>query len=125
ARMADAGGNVTVKSPPVTSAVVTVLGVIAVEAVVLLVLHRLRRIFRRLVEGRPFLDENARGLRFIGLAVMAGELAWAALQYLGQRAVAAALSSAAISFHAAFAPRPLRSAGRPGAADRRRDLPRR
>ena len=106
ARIEDAGGNVTVKSPPVTSAVVTVLGVIAVEAVVLLVLHRLRRIFRRLVEGRPFLDENARGLRFIGLAVMAGELAWAALQYLGQRAVAAALSSAEISFHAAFAPRP-------------------
>ena len=106
ARIEDAGGNVTVKGPPVTSAVLTVLGVIAVEAVVLLVLHRLRRIFRRLVEGRPFLDENARGLRFIGLAVMAGELAWAALQYLGQRAVAAALSSAEISFHAAFAPRP-------------------
>jgi serine phosphatase RsbU (regulator of sigma subunit) len=106
ARIDDASGNVTVKHPPVLSVVLTVMGVIAVEAVVLIVLLRLRRIFRRLVEGRPFLDENARGLRFIGLAVVAGELASAALQYLGQRAVAGSLSSAEISFRAAFAPRP-------------------
>ena len=38
--------------------------------------------------------------------MVAGELAWAALQYLGQRAVAGFLSSAEISFHAVFAPRP-------------------
>jgi serine phosphatase RsbU (regulator of sigma subunit) len=101
----EASGNVTVKNPPVASIVLTMLGVIAVEAVLLVVLYRVRRLFRRLVEGRPFLDENARTLRFIGFAVMAGELAWAALQYLGQRAVAATLSSAEISFHAAFAPR--------------------
>ena len=125
ARIEDAGGNVRVTSPPVAFVVLPAVGVIGVLAVVLVVLHRLRRIFRRLVEGRPFLDENARSLRFIGLAVVAGELAWAAFQYLGQRASTGGLSSAEISFHAAFAPRALCDAGRPGAADRRRDLPRR
>ena len=105
-RIEDATGSVKVTNPPVAAVVRTVVGVTAVMAVVLVVLHHLRRIFRRLVEGRPFLDENARRLRFIGLAVVAGELAWAAFQYLGQRAVIGALSSAQISFHAVFAPRP-------------------
>jgi serine phosphatase RsbU (regulator of sigma subunit) len=101
----DASGNLKVSGPPVASVVLTVAGVTGVMTVVLLVLHQLRRIFRRLVEGRPFLDENARRLRFIGLAVVAGEVAWAAVQYLGQRTVAGGLSSAQISFHAVFAPR--------------------
>jgi hypothetical protein len=38
--------------------------------------------------------------------VVAGELASATFLYLGQRAVVGNLSSAEISFHAAFAPRP-------------------
>ncbi len=84
--------------------ILPLLGVIGLLAVVVAVLHRLRRVFRRFAEGRPFLDENARSLRFIGLAVVAGELAWAAFQYLGQRAVTGGLSSAEISFRAAFAP---------------------
>jgi serine phosphatase RsbU (regulator of sigma subunit) len=105
ARIDEANADVTVKQPPAASIVLTVAGVIAVEAVLLVVLYRLRRIFRRFVENRPFLDENARGIRFIAIAVIAGELAWAALQFLGQRAVAGALSSAEISFRAAFAPR--------------------
>ncbi|MGH9162126.1 MAG: PP2C family protein-serine/threonine phosphatase [Vicinamibacteraceae bacterium] len=106
ARIEDAGGNVTVIGPRVAFVVLPVVGVTIVLAVVLVVLHRLRRIFRRLVERRPFLDENARGLRFIGLAVVAGELTLAAFQYLGQRAATGVLSSAEISFHAVFAPRP-------------------
>ena len=106
ARIEDASGNMVLAGPPVISVVLTTVGVVGVMIVVLVVLHQLRRIFRRLVEGRPFLDENARGLRFIGLAVVAGELAWAAFQYLGQRAVAGRLSSAEISFYAVFAPRP-------------------
>jgi hypothetical protein len=105
ARIEDAGGRVRVTGPPVAFVTLPLVGVIAVLVVVMVVLHRLRRIFRRLVEGRPFLDENARRLRFIGLALMTGELAWAALQFLGQRAVAGGLSSAQISFHAVFAPR--------------------
>jgi serine phosphatase RsbU (regulator of sigma subunit) len=105
ARIEDAAGNVSITGPPAASVVLTVVGVTGVMIVVLVVLHQMRRIFRRLVEGRPFLDENARRLRFIGLALMTGELAWAALQFLGQRAVAGGLSSAQISFHAVFAPR--------------------
>ncbi len=84
----------------------TFVSVIVGLGVILVVLHRLRRIFRRLVEGRPFLDENARSLRFIGLAVVVGELALAAIQYFGQRAITRGLSSAELSFHASFAPRP-------------------
>ncbi len=105
ARIDNASGNVRVTNPPVSFVALPLVGVIGVLAVVVMVLHRLRRLFRRLVEGRPFLDENARSLRFIGLAVVAGELAWAAFQYLSQRVVTGGLSSAEISFHAAFAPR--------------------
>jgi serine phosphatase RsbU (regulator of sigma subunit) len=105
ARIEDASGSVKVRGAPLASVVLLLASVIGAIAVLLVILHRLRRIFRRLVEGRPFLDENARSLRFIGLAVMAGELVWAALQYLGQQAVAGGLSSAEISFHPAFSPR--------------------
>ncbi len=105
ARIDDASGSVKVTGPPAASVILTLVAVTGLMAVVVVVLHLLRRIFRRLVEGRPFLDENARSLRLIGLTVVAGELVWAALQYLGQRAVAGALSSAQISFQAAFAPR--------------------
>src|SRR2546428_13974745 len=67
-RIEDAGGNVRVPRPPVASVVLLNMGVIGVLGAAVVVLHRLRRIFRRLVEGRPFLDENARSLRFIGIA---------------------------------------------------------
>ena len=105
ARIEDASGSVRFTGPPVVSVVLTVVGVTGVMTVVVVVLHQVRRIFRRLVEGRPFLDENARRLRFIGLALVTGELAWAALQFVGQQAVAGRLSSAQISFRAVFAPR--------------------
>jgi hypothetical protein len=104
-RIDDASGNVTIRQPPAAALVLPLVGVIGALALVAVVAHRLRRIFRRLVEGRPFLDENARSLRFTGLAVVAGELAWAAFQFMAQRAVTGALSSAVISFHASFAPR--------------------
>jgi serine phosphatase RsbU (regulator of sigma subunit) len=104
ARIDDANGQVTLTGPPAAAVLVTVAAVNALMIVVVAVLHHLRRIFRRLVEGRPFLDENARRLRFIGLALAAGALAGASLQYLGQRAVASALSSEQIKFHPVFAP---------------------
>jgi hypothetical protein len=65
ARIEDAGGKVGVTNPSAAFATLPLVGVIAVMAVLMVVLHRLRRIFRRLVEGRPFLDENARSLRFM------------------------------------------------------------
>src|SRR5215471_2156612 len=70
-RIEDASGNVRVARPPMAAVVLPIMGILGLAAVVLVVLHRLRRIFRRLVEGRPFLDENARSLRFIGIVVMA------------------------------------------------------
>jgi hypothetical protein len=106
ARIEQADAFVTVTRPPVAFVVFPTLTVIGMLAAALVVLHRLRRIFRRLVEGRPFLAENARNLRFIGLAIVVGELTLAAFQYLGQRAVRGALSSTEISFQASYAPRP-------------------
>src|SRR5262245_25640065 len=94
ARIEDAGAYVTVKRPPVAAVVLPIVGLIGVLSVALMVMHRLRRIFRRLAEGRPFLDENARGLRFIGLGIVAGELASATFHYLSQRAITSSLSSA-------------------------------
>jgi serine phosphatase RsbU (regulator of sigma subunit) len=105
ATLDDARAKLTVARPLMTSVVLTMAGVSVASAAALVVLYRLRRIFRRLVERRPFLDENARSLRFIGLAIIAGELAWAALQYFSQRAIASSFTSAEISFQAAFAPR--------------------
>src|SRR6185295_8511272 len=57
AHIEDAGGNVRVTRPPVAAVVLPIMGILGLVAVALVVLHRLRRIFRRLVEGRPFLDE--------------------------------------------------------------------
>ena len=60
ARIEDAGGNVTVTGAAVRYLVIPLVFVIGVLAMILVVLRRLRRIFRRLAEGRPFVDENAR-----------------------------------------------------------------
>ena len=62
-RIEDASGNVRVTRPPVASVVLPAVAVIGMLAAVWSCCYRLRRIFRRLVEGRPFLDENARSLR--------------------------------------------------------------
>ena len=48
--------------------------VFPVLGAVILVLYKLRRLFRRLNEGKPFAVENAENLRFIGFAVIAAEL---------------------------------------------------
>lgn len=105
ARIEDARGDIAVTGPAGATVALPFVGVIVVLVVVLAALYRLRRIFRRLVEGRPFLDENARSLRFIGLAVVAGELLWAAFEFVGQRALTDGLTSAQLSFHPSFSPR--------------------
>lgn len=98
-------GTLTVVGARGPSVALPFVGGVVVLAVIILVLYRLRRIFMRLVEGRPFLSENVRSLRFIGLAVVAGELVWAAFQYFGQRALADGLESQEIALQAAFTPR--------------------
>lgn len=74
-------------------------------AVVVVVLQRLRRIFRRLIEGQPFLSENASNLRFIGFAVLSGELVWAAFVYWGTRIVVEDFATTGITLEAQFSPR--------------------
>lgn len=79
-----------------------VLMVLPLFAVAILVLHRLRRIFRRLIEGRPFLAENSKNLRFIGIAVIVGELAWATFVYWSTRIVLGEFTASGVTLHSDF-----------------------
>ena len=83
-------------------AVLTTIMSLLMTAVAVLVLFRLRRIFRRLDEGHPFLADNARDLRFIGATVVVGVFAFAAVQYSQMRLVTAELSSPQLEFQTPF-----------------------
>src|SRR5262245_54533198 len=74
-------GTVLVRGGRKAMAVLTILVLLPTAAVAAVVLFRLRRIFRRLREGRPFLAENATDLRFIGVTVVIGEIVWSSLQF--------------------------------------------
>ena len=94
--------DVMIRGGSRTMAALTILVLIPTAVVAAIVLYRLRRIFRRLREGRPFLAENANDLRFIGITVAIGELVWAGLQYWSMRAVAAEVSSPQFTFTSPF-----------------------
>jgi serine phosphatase RsbU (regulator of sigma subunit) len=102
--LVQADGSITITGPTGISLAIPFVGAFVSLAVALVTVHRLRGIFQRLVEGQPFLQENARSLRFIGLAIVVGELAFAGFQYLGQWSIARHLSSQEIAFHARFSP---------------------
>jgi serine phosphatase RsbU (regulator of sigma subunit) len=70
--------------------------------VAILVLHRLRKIFRRLIEGRPFAADNAKSLRFIGIAVVVGELVWASFVYWSTRIVVSNFTASGVTLHTDF-----------------------
>jgi len=93
-----ARGNVVFRGGGKTIGVLTTLLGLSMTAIAVIVLFRLRRIFRRLREGRPFLDKNARDLRFIGATVVIGELASAVLQFWAMRLVATEVSSQQLTF---------------------------
>jgi hypothetical protein len=95
-------GNVIVHGGGKTIGELTILLGLSMTAGAAIVLSRFRRIFRRLREGRPFLVENARDLRFIGGTIVIGELAVAVLQYASMRLVEAGLSSPQLTFQAPF-----------------------
>ena len=77
----DASGNLVISGGALDLFVIPILLLLPPFAVALVVLHRLRRIFRRLIERRPFAAENAKNLRFIGLAIIVGELVFATVVY--------------------------------------------
>ena len=48
------------------------------------------------------MDENAKSLRFIGVVVIVGELAWAAFRYWSMQLVVGEFSSAELTFQSEF-----------------------
>ena len=82
ARIEDARGSLKFSPPPGTSLVAQILlGLTLMLAFALLVLGQLRAVFRTVRDGRPFVPANASRIRWIAFAVMAGELARAAVMY--------------------------------------------
>ncbi len=100
--LTDASGNLVIRGGQFGLFLVPVLILLPPLVAVLIVLHRLRRIFRRLIERRPFAAENAKNLRFIGLVIIAGELAYAAAIYWSTRVVVSKFSASGVTLHADF-----------------------
>ncbi len=82
AQIENVRGSLKFSPPPGASLVAPVLlGLAIMLALVLFVLGQLRAVFRTLRDGRPFVPANAARIRWIAFAVIAGELARAAVVY--------------------------------------------
>src|SRR5262249_33455841 len=55
--------------------------VMVILAFTMFVLGNLRRVFRTLIDSNPFVPENATRIRWVGLAVIAGEFARATIVF--------------------------------------------
>lgn len=95
-------GTLTITGGSRVRFLLPILVVLPVFVVIVLVLQRLRRIFRRLIEGRPFLAENAGNLRLIGVVVIVGELAWAGFVYWSTHLVMNEFTSSGVTLHAMY-----------------------
>ena len=105
AEIEDARGNLNITGGGSGLFFMPILIVLPLFGVIVVVLHRLRKIFRRLTEGRPFLAENARNLRFIGIAVIVGGLVWAGFVYWTTRLVVDSFTTTGVTLHSDFAVR--------------------
>ena len=82
AQLENARGSLKFSPPPGASWFAPALtGLALVLAAVLFVVGQLRAVIRTLRDGRPFVPANATRIRWIGFAVIAGELARAAIIY--------------------------------------------
>jgi hypothetical protein len=83
AQVEKARGSLKFPPPPGTSLVVTALffGLALMSAAILFVIGQLRAVLRTLRDGRPFVPANATRIRWIGFAVIAAEVAKAAIVY--------------------------------------------
>jgi hypothetical protein len=68
--------------------------------VVLLVLDRLRAVLKTLVHGTPFVPENAARIRFVAIAVIAGELGRTAIVLIENHYAATHVAIAGVTFDA-------------------------
>jgi hypothetical protein len=82
AQVENARGSLKFTPPPEASFIAPVLlGLALMLAAVLFVVGQLRAVFRTLRDGRPFVPANAARIRWIAFAVIAGEIARAAIVY--------------------------------------------
>ena len=82
AQLENARGSLKFSPPPGASWFAPALtGLALMLAAVLFVVGQLRAVIRTLRDGRPFVPANATRIRWIGFAVIAGELARAAIIY--------------------------------------------
>ena len=81
ARIENVRGSLKFPPPRGASLVAPLLGLVIMLALALFVLGQLRAVFRTLRDGRPFVPANAARIRWIAVAVIAGELARAAVTY--------------------------------------------
>lgn len=100
--LTDASGNLVIRGGPLGLIVVPVLLLLPPLAAAVIVLYLLRRVFRRLIARRPFAGGNARDLRFVGLAIIAGELVFAAAAYWSTEVVVSKFTGSGVTLYADF-----------------------
>jgi Protein of unknown function (DUF2975) len=85
ADIGDAHGSGTLRFPPPSGAFLTTTALLVVLglAIGLWVLAQLRMVFRTLRDGRPFVAANATRIRWIGYAVILGEIVTSIVQFSG------------------------------------------
>ena len=101
AQIENARGTVKFSPPPGASLVVPVLlGLVVMFALALFVVGQLRAVFRTLRDGRPFVPANATRIRWIAVAVIAGELGRAVVMYSSNSYVMTHFSANGLRFDA-------------------------
>jgi hypothetical protein len=102
AEIRDARGSGTLRFPPPSGMVLTTTALLAALglAVGLWVLIQLRAVFRTLRDGRPFVAANAMRIRWIGYAVIIGELVQALVRFGGNAYAKAHFAADVLRFDA-------------------------
>lgn len=103
ARIERAQGTGLLTFPPPSGAFVAIVagGVMAMLLAVLWVLGQLRAVFRSLRAGQPFTAANARRVRSIGVAVIAGALAQTLLSFFNHHFVSRHFAAPGLRFDVA------------------------
>ena len=94
-------GSVTFSPPAGASLVPSALfGLVVMFALALFVVGQLRAVFRTLRDGRPFVPANATRIRWIAIAVIAGEIGRAVVMYSANAYVMTHFSANGLQFDA-------------------------
>jgi hypothetical protein len=101
AQIEHARATVKFSPPPGASLFLpALLGLVVMFALALFVVGQLRAVFRTLRDGRPFVPANATRIRWIAIAVIAGELGRAVVMYSSNSYVMTHFSANGLRFDA-------------------------